>query len=102
MATKDKWIDVDEERIKNLRKRVIRDCRNLIRLDPEFQTEFLKKLEKRIWETRVEEAGMDIDAINRLLITAGNRFFSLTSKSKQLQVGKTEHKLPLFEDNDED
>jgi hypothetical protein len=77
-----------------IRRRILSDLRILIQLDPDAKSEFLERMEKRLWEVRVEQAREDIFLVARLMETLYGRLTPLQKKYKK--ITKDTSQIELF------
>jgi len=74
---------------------------DLFLFDPECETEFLKKLEERLWTRRVEYAGDDRERLGRLHLMLVFRLRAIREKMK-LEDEELKHnpQLRLFPEDE--
>lgn len=66
----------------SLRKEILRKLTLLLILDPEAESEFLEKMEVRLWEVRLKQAGTDTKRLSRLMAVLYCRLGPIHKKLK--------------------
>lgn len=79
----------------SLKKQIVRKMTVLLKKDPEGTSEFLKKLEMRLWEVRLEQAGTDTRKLSKLLAVLFGRMGPLHKKLKLNTRDKSQLSLIL-------